>query len=41
MSERKENGYIELWDATSYEKYLEETESSFLDAAEGLNAIKF
>lgn len=33
--------YIELWDATSYEKYLEETESSFLDAAEGLNAIKF
>ena len=33
--------YIELWDAENYQKYLEETESSFLDAAEGLNAIKF
>lgn len=33
--------YIELWDAQTYEKYLEETESSFLDAAESLNAIKF
>ena len=33
--------YIELWDSEAYEKYLAETESSFLDAAEGLNAIKF
>ncbi len=33
--------YIELWDAQTYEKYLEETESLFLDAAESLNAIKF
>ena len=33
--------YIELWDAETYDQYLKETESSFLDAAEGLNAIKF
>ncbi|MCR5613172.1 division/cell wall cluster transcriptional repressor MraZ [Treponema sp.] len=33
--------YIELWDSESYEQYLRETESSFLDAAEGLSAIKF
>lgn len=33
--------YVELWDAEAYKNYLAETESSFLDAAEGLNAIKF
>ena len=33
--------YIELWDAETYDQYLKETESSFLDVAEGLNAIKF
>lgn len=33
--------YVELWDAEAYKNYLIETESSFLDAAEGLNAIKF
>ncbi|MBQ0003763.1 MAG: division/cell wall cluster transcriptional repressor MraZ [Treponema sp.] len=33
--------YVELWDAEAYRNYLSETESSFLDAAEGLNAIKF
>ena len=35
------NKYIELWDFASYQKYLEQTESSFLQAAEGLSSICF
>lgn len=35
------NKYMELWDADSYRRYLEETESSFREAAEGLNNISF
>ena len=33
--------YFELWDAESYNKYLEESEASFRDAAEELSAITF
>lgn len=33
------NKYIELWDAETYKAYLEESESSFREAAEGLSAI--
>lgn len=33
--------YFELWDAESYNKYLEESEVSFRDAAEELSAITF
>lgn len=33
------NRYIELWDADTYRAYLEESESSFREAAEGLGAI--
>ncbi|MCQ2594649.1 MAG: division/cell wall cluster transcriptional repressor MraZ [Treponemataceae bacterium] len=35
------NKYIELWDYASYQKYLEQTESSFQQAAEGLSSICF
>ena len=35
------NKYIELWDYSSYQAYLEESESSFRDATEGLSAICF
>ena len=33
------NKYIELWDADMYKAYLEESESSFREATEGLSAI--
>ncbi|MDE5897803.1 MAG: division/cell wall cluster transcriptional repressor MraZ [Treponemataceae bacterium] len=33
--------YVELWDAASYRSYLTETEDSFKNAAEELNAISF
>ena len=33
------NKYIELWDAETYKAYLEESESCFREAAEGLSAI--
>ena len=33
------NKYIELWDASSYKAYLEESEPSFREAAEGLSDI--
>ncbi len=33
--------YIELWDSETYSKYLEASESSFLDAAEELGSISF
>lgn len=33
--------YIELWDADSYKKYIAETDSSFAEAAEDMNAISF
>ncbi len=35
------NKYIELWDAAIYQKYLEESESSYLEAAEALSTINF
>ncbi len=33
--------YIELWDAESYRKYIAESDDSFAEAAEELNAISF
>lgn len=33
--------YIELWDAPTYRAYIEESEGSFQNAAEELNAISF
>lgn len=33
--------YIELWDSDTYEKYLEDSDESFAEAAEELNAISF
>lgn len=33
--------YFELWDSESYNKYLQESEESFRDAAEELSAITF
>jgi MraZ protein len=33
------NKYIEIWDATKYKEYLEETELSFREATESLNEI--
>lgn len=33
--------YVELWDAETYKKYLAESENSFAEAAEELNAISF
>ena len=33
------NRYIELWDADVYRAYLEDTESSFQEATEGLSTI--
>jgi MraZ protein len=35
------NKYIELWDAETYRKYLDESESSFREATEGLSSICF
>ncbi len=35
------NKYVELWDSASYRSYLEETEASFREAAEGLADICF
>ncbi len=33
--------YIELWDSDTYDKYLEDSDESFAEAAEELNAISF
>lgn len=35
------NKYMELWDSTKYREYIDETESSFLEATEGLKNICF
>jgi MraZ protein len=35
------NKYIELWDASAYRSYLEESESSYREAAEDLGSINF
>lgn len=35
------NKYIELWDYAKYQVYLEESESSFQEAAEGMSEICF
>ncbi len=35
------NKYIELWDATKYNEYLEQTDSSFREATEELGNICF
>jgi len=35
------NKYIELWDSTTYQDYLSESEHSFQEAAEGLSSICF
>jgi len=35
------NKYIELWDAPTYKMYLEQSESSYREAAEDLGSINF
>ena len=35
------NKYIELWDATKYKSYLEQTDISFREATEELGSICF
>ena len=35
------NKYLELWDSSSYNAYLSETEANLLEASEELNSISF